>query len=112
MSADRLRDRLELTADHSSIEADGSDATRITFRAVDAYGNHRTGVTGDVALTLTGPGVLVGDNPFAFGTYGGVGGGFVRSLPGRTGVILVTAAHAALGKAGVLVTARSAHQCS
>jgi beta-galactosidase len=112
MSADRSRDRLELTADHSSIEADGSDATRITFRAVDAHGNHRTGVTGNVALTLTGPGVLVGDNPFAFGAYGGVGGGFVRSLPGRTGEILVTAAHTALGKAGVLVTARSAHQCS
>lgn len=104
MSADTARDRLELTADDTSIEADGSDATRITFQAVDVYGNHRPGVTGEVALALTGPATLVGDNPFAFGTYGGVGGAFVRSRPGRAGVVRVTATHPALGSATVRVT--------
>ncbi|HLI36736.1 MAG TPA: glycoside hydrolase family 2 TIM barrel-domain containing protein [Streptosporangiaceae bacterium] len=104
MSADTSRDRLELTADHSAIEADGSDATRITFRAVDAYGNHRRGVTGDVTLTLTGPAVLIGDNPFPFGAYGGVGGAFVRSLPGQAGLARITAGHPALGRATVQVT--------
>jgi beta-galactosidase len=101
MSADPAGDRLALTADHPEIEADGTDATRITFRAVDAYGNPRPRVTGDVSLSLTGPAVLVGDNPFPFGTYGPVGGAFLRSIPGRPGVVTVTASHAVLGTATV-----------
>jgi beta-galactosidase len=78
MSADTSRDRLRLTADDAAIAADGSDATRVTFRATDAYGNQRPNVTGEVTLSLTGPATLVGQNPFAFGGYGGVGGAFVR----------------------------------
>jgi beta-galactosidase len=39
MSADTKRDQLSLRADHGEIFADGSDATRITFRATDAYGS-------------------------------------------------------------------------
>ena len=62
-----LRDRLALTADHPAIQADGTDTTRLTFRAVDAYGNQRPHVTGDVTLSLTGPGQLDGDNPFPLG---------------------------------------------
>ena len=69
------------------IQADGSDATRLTFRALDAYGNQRPYVPGDVTLTLAGPATLVGDNPFPFGSYGGVGGSFARSAPGRTGPV-------------------------
>jgi beta-galactosidase len=105
MSAATSRDRLELTADHTAIGADGSDATRVTFRAADAYGNHRPNVTGNVALSITGPAVLVGDNPFAFGDYGGVGGAFIRSLPARTGLARITAEHPSLGRASVQITA-------
>ena len=83
MTADTSRDRLVLTADDAAIVADGSDATRITFRAADAYGNHRPGVTGDVGLSVRGPAVLIGSNPFPFGESGGVGGAFVRSVPGK-----------------------------
>jgi len=81
MSADTSRDRLQLTADDTTITAEGSDATRITFRATDAYGNHRPNMTGQVTLTLTGPATLIGQNPFAFASYGGVGGAFIRSIP-------------------------------
>jgi beta-galactosidase len=108
MAADTGRDRLSLTADDTAIEADGSDATRITFRAVDAYGNHRPNVTGDVSLSINGPAVLVGDNPFAFGEYGGVGGAFVRSVPGEAGLVRVTAEHATLGRGAVQVTVTTA----
>jgi hypothetical protein len=52
-----------------------------------------------VTLAVTGPGELAGDNPFAFGTYGGVGGAFVRSVAGETGRVTVTATHPALGSA-------------
>jgi beta-galactosidase len=105
MSADTSRDRLALTADHPSLEADGTDTTRVTFRAVDAYGNQRPRVTGDVTLSLAGPGELIGDNPFPFGAYGGVGGAFLRSVPGRTGTVTVAASHSLLGSAVVCVTA-------
>ena len=109
MSADTSRDRLRLTADHTTITADGSDATRVTFRATDAYGNQRPNVTGQVILALTGPATLIGQNPFAFGYYGGVGGAFVRSVPGKTGQVTITARHATLGSASVQVTV--VHAC-
>jgi beta-galactosidase len=104
MSADTAWDRLALTADDASIRADGSDTTRLTFRALDAYGNQRRYVTGQVSLSLTGPATLIGDNPFEFGVYGGVGGAFVRSEPGRPGLVSVTASHPVLGAARVRVT--------
>ena len=78
MSADTRRDRLRLTADDPTITADGSDVTRVAIRATGAYGNHRPNMTGEVTLTLTGPAVLIGQNPFPFGSYGGVGGAFIR----------------------------------
>jgi beta-galactosidase len=105
MSADTSRDRLALTADHPAIQADGTDTTRVTFRAVDAYGNQRPHVTGDVTLSLTGPGQLAGDNPFPLGIYGGVGGAFLRSIPGRTGTVTITASHARLGSSTIRVAA-------
>ena len=104
MSADTSKDRLHLAAADASIVADGSDATSVTFRATDAHGNHRPHVTGEVTLTVAGPGGLVGSNPFAFGTFGGVGGAFVRSMPGKTGRVTITARHATLGSAGAVVT--------
>jgi beta-galactosidase len=108
MSADTSKDRLVLSAADASIVADGSDATPVTFRATDAHGNHRPHVTGDVTLTVAGPGSLVGSSPFAFGTFGGVGGAFVRSIPGKTGRVTVTARHATLGSASAVVTVATA----
>lgn len=108
MSANPAQDQLELTADDTTIIADGSDTTRFTFRAVDAYGNHRPGATGTVALYLAGPATLIGQNPFPFGAYGGVGGGFIRSLQGATGQVHITAVHATLGQASVQVTVTAA----
>jgi beta-galactosidase len=105
MSADTSRDRLAVWPDDTSIQADGTDTTRVTFRALDAYGNQRPYVTGTVSLDLTGPATLVGDNPFAFGEYGGVGGAFVRSQAGRTGLVTVTAQHATLGQGTARVSA-------
>jgi beta-galactosidase len=104
MSADTARDRLALTLDDTSIQADGTDTTRVTFRALDAYGNQRPYVTGDVTLSLAGPATLIAENPFAFGTYGGVGGAFIRSQPGRSGLVTVTAQHATLGTATARLT--------
>ena len=83
MSADSARDRLEMTAEDTVIATDGRDATRVVFHAADAYGNIRPNVTGDVTLAITGPADLIGDNPFSFTAYGGVGGVFVRGRLAR-----------------------------
>ena len=96
-SADTSKDRLAVTADDAALTADGTDATRVEFRAADEYGNPRPYVTGSVSLSVSGPGVLIGDNPFAFGDTGGVGAVWVRTLPGSGGTVTVTASHPVLG---------------
>ena len=99
-------DRLRIYADDAAILADGSDMTRVMFRASDRYGNQRRYTEGMVTLRLTGPGELVGDNPFPLGQYGGLGAVWIRSLPRRAGLITVSASHPALGRAGVTIWSR------
>jgi beta-galactosidase len=99
MAADTRRDQLALAAADSVLQADGSDATWLTFRAVDAYGNHRPGAGGEVTLALSGPATLLSDNPFPFGTCGGAGGAIIRTWPGQAGPVTVTATHPVLGQA-------------
>src|SRR5579875_3405861 len=98
MSSNPAGDHLALTADDLEIVDDGADATRLVFRAVDAYGNQRRYATGEVFLGIDGPGELVGDNPFAFGAYGGLGAVWLRSQAGRTGLVTVIAEHPKLGR--------------
>ncbi len=99
MSSDTSRDQLLLTLDDASVAGDGSDMTRFTLHAVDAYGNHRPHPTGDVTLALAGPADLLADNPFPLATLGGVGGGFIRTRAGSSGQVTLTASHLTLGQA-------------
>ncbi len=103
MSSDPSGDGLAMMVDDTTIVADGSDATRAVFRAVDEYGNLRRSAAGEVTLTLTGPATLIGDNPFAFGDYGGLGAVWIRSLDGQTGTIVLAASQPELGQAQVQV---------
>jgi len=112
MSSDPLGDSLSMTADGATILADGSDATRVVFRAVDTYGNQRRYMTGNVTMNLSGPAVLIGDNPFAFGEYGGLGAVWIRSLAGQQGTITLAATHPLLGHAQVKVRAQAVSQAS
>jgi beta-galactosidase len=102
-SADPTGDRLLLTVDDHELVADGSDATRVAFRAVDKHGKPRPYVTGDVTLSITGPAVLVGDNPFAFADAGGVGAVWLRTRRNSPGDVTVTAQHPALGPASATI---------
>ena len=103
MSAHPDGDALAMAADDATIFADGSDATRVVFRAIDAFGNQRRYGSGQVTMTLSGPATLVGDNPFDFGQYGGLGAVWIRSLAGQPGAITLTANHPLLGQAEVQV---------
>jgi beta-galactosidase len=105
-SADPSGDVLTLAADDPEIEADGADATRLEFRAVDRYGAPRPYVTGQVGFEVTGPAVLVGDNPFDFAAAGGAGAVWIRSRPGARGTVTVRASHPTLGDAVARVRVR------
>ena len=88
-------------ADDAKLANDGADSTRLAFAVVDRFGAPRAFAGGDVALDLDGPGVIVGDNPFALEANGGAGAVYIRTIPGRVGRIRITARHSALG-AGVV----------
>ena len=103
MSAHPAGDALALAVDDTAISADGSDATRAVFRAIDRYGNQRRYRSGEVTFNLSGPAALLGDNPFEFGQYGGLGAVWIRSLAGQPGAITLTASHPLLGQAEVQV---------
>ena len=110
MSANPADDTLAMAVDDATITADGSDATRVVFRATDGHGNQRRYGSGVVTLTLSGPATLVGDNPFAFGQYGGLGAVWIRSQAGQPGAITLTASHPLLGQAEVQLRSEPADQ--
>jgi len=97
-SADSSRDQLLIAADDSQLNSDGADATRLVFQIADQFGQPRAFAIGDIVFELSGPGVLVGDNPFSLADSGGVGAVWIRSVAGRPGLIQVRVRHALLGE--------------
>lgn len=100
-SSDPTQHRFFLHVDDAELMADGSDATRLEFKVVDKFGAERAFAGGKVAFELTGPGMLVGDNPFSLADSGGVGAVWIRTLPRRPGHITVKAVHSSLGARSV-----------
>ena len=105
-TADRSADRLAVAADDTVLSADGSDATRVVFQAVDAYGAPRAYTTGSVRITVSGPAVLVGEGTFAFADVGGAAAVWVRSRAGQPGTVTVRAGHDTLGSGQVTIAVR------
>jgi beta-galactosidase len=105
-SADTTHDQLWLNADDSELVADGSDATRLVFRAVDKFGAPRPFVSGEVNFELTGPAVIIGDNPFRWDDSGGAGAVWIRTLAGQAGRVQVSATHPALGHKSIAIDSR------
>jgi beta-galactosidase len=106
LSSDPSGDVLTLAADHAEIDADGTDATRLEFRAADRYGAPRPYVTGQVTLAVEGPAILVGESPFDFAAAGGGGAVWIRSRPGEAGTVTVRASHPRLGGAEARIRVR------
>lgn len=102
-SSDPSTDVLGVVADDAELTADGVDATRVGFRALDAYGAPRPYVEGEVELTVTGPADLIGESPFPFAANGGAGAVWIRTRAGSPGAITVRASHRRLGAATVVV---------
>ena len=105
-SSDRTKDQLMLGVDDAVLVADGSDATRLAFQIVDQFGAMRPFAGGDIHFELTGPGTIVGDNPFHLAESGGAGAVWIRTLPDSPGHIVVTAVHSVLGRKSAEITVR------
>ncbi|MGI8867264.1 MAG: hypothetical protein ACR2F6_00040, partial [Mycobacteriales bacterium] len=103
MSSTVQSDRLEIAVDDAAIDADGIDATRVVFRAVDAHGNWRSDVTGAVDLSVEGPGQLIGPAHFNWDESPGAAAVWLRSAAGESGEITVIARHSLLGEAAATV---------
>jgi beta-galactosidase len=105
-SSDSSKDQLLIEVDDKQLIANGSDATRVVFRAVDKFGAPRPFVGGEVTLKVEGPAILVGDNPFSLADNGGAGAVWIRTAPEKTGLVRVTATHSTLGPKSVQITVR------
>jgi beta-galactosidase len=105
-SSDPAADQLLLAADDAELIGDGTDQTRVVFRAVDAYGAPRPYIGAQVQLSVHGPATLAGDNPFDFAAAGGAGAAWLRTLPGSAGSVTVRASHPLLGPAAVTIRIR------
>lgn len=92
-ASDTDGDRFWVQADDDELIADGSDATRVVFRLLDKFGMPRPYATGDVSFSLSGPAMLVGDNPFAFESTGGVGAVWIRTKAAQPGEIRLEVRH-------------------
>jgi beta-galactosidase len=83
-----------LLPDDLELQADGADTTRVVLRVTDEFGTVRTYANDPIALSLEGPGKLIGDSPFAL--IGGTGAVWVRAGE-ETGNLKLTAKHPRLG---------------
>jgi beta-galactosidase len=99
--SDSAMDKLAVELSDSEIKADGLDAARLALRVVDKHGQPRIFGKGEVKLTIDGPGVLIGDNPFVLTDCGGVGAVWIKSIEGEAGEIRITASHTTLGSKSV-----------
>jgi beta-galactosidase len=71
----------------------------------DEYGNIKPFASGAVSLSLTGPGEIIGENPFAL--VGGTGAVWVKTKE-AAGTIRLTAVHPYLGSRSVEIVVKPA----
>ncbi len=91
--------------DDRELQADGADTTRVVLRVTDEFGAIRTYANDPIALSLEGPGKLIGDNPFSL--VGGTGAVWLRAGE-EPGLLRLTAKHPRLGMQVVEVRLTSA----
>src|SRR5436190_5116213 len=102
MMSGRGADRqLLVEPDDRELIGDGIDATRVVLKVTDEYGSVRPFANAAITLSLTGPGEIVGDNPFSL--FGGVGAVWIKTKQ-APGQIRLIAKHPVLGSKTVEIT--------
>ena len=73
---------------------DGADTTRVVLAVTDEFGAIRPFANDAIKLEIEGPGVILGDNPFAL--IGGTGAVWIRAKE-QAGSVRLRAHHPVLG---------------
>ena len=105
LSGSGTDDKLVVKADDDELDGDGRDATRVVLAVTDRFGNLRPFASGAIQLSITGPGEIVGENPFALS--GGAGAVWVKARE-AAGTIRLEAKHQYLGGQTVEIRVRRA----
>ena len=105
MSGKGVDAALAVEPDDKQLSGDGRDATRVVLRLTDEYGNIRPMSTAAVQLRISGPGEIIGPNPFALS--GGGGAIWVKAGEG-SGVIRLDAEVEGLKPQNISITVRAA----
>jgi len=103
LSGSGADEQLVVKPDDVEIDGDGRDATRVVLAVMGTHSHARPFATGAIQLELTGPGEIIGENPFALS--GGSGAVWVRSKE-DSGVIKLEARHQYLGSQTVEIRVR------
>jgi beta-galactosidase len=103
MSAKGVDKQLLVEPDDRELIGDGIDATRVVLKVTDEYGAVRPFANAAIALSIQGPGEIVGENPFAL--FGGAGAVWIKSKA-NPGLVKLTATHATLGAKTVEIVVR------
>jgi len=104
MMSGRGADRqLLVEPDDRELMGDGIDATRVVLKVTDEYGSVRPLANAAITLSLTGPGEIIGENPFSL--FGGVGAVWIKTKQ-APGQIRLTAKHPALGSKTVDISVK------
>jgi beta-galactosidase len=106
-SSDSSKDQFSLVADDAELIGDGADATRVVFKVADKFGAERAFGGGMVTFEVSGPGTIVGDNPFSLAEAGGVGAVWMRTRP-EAGNVTVKAVHSVFGAKTVSIAVKPA----
>lgn len=75
------------------------------MRVTDEFGGARPFATGAISLSISGPGEIIGDNPFSL--FGGVGAVWVKTKH-ASGIIRLVATHPTLGSKTVEIQVKRA----
>jgi beta-galactosidase len=95
MMSGRGADRqLLVEPDDVELIGDGIDATRVVLKVTDEFGAVRPLANAAIALSVTGPGEIIGENPFSL--FGGVGAVWIKTREAG-GIVRLTAKHPTLG---------------
>lgn len=94
LSAKGIDQQLILTADDTTLIADGMDTTRVTITIADEYGARRPLSNDPIELTLEGPATLLGTSMLAL--VAGTAAVWVRTTT-EPGAIRISAKHSAFG---------------
>src|SRR5438270_170714 len=94
LSGRGIDQKFTLLPDDTTLNADGADTTHVVLRVTDEFGAIRPFANDSITFQLSGPAVIIGDNPFAL--IGGTGAIWIRAME-QPGTVKLTATHPYLG---------------